>query len=234
MKITNSFKATSKIIIAAIALSAALISCTKETDMTPIEISGLSIIHASPTSEKLDIFIDSEKANSTDLSFTNKIDYLNVLSGSRKVVVKKKGVTDALLTDTLTLEPQKGYSLFVIDKIGTLKYLIVKDSLSTPAAGKASVRFVNASPDAPALNLSIGGSTTDLVSNKSFKGYSDFITIDAADKVTFNLKNKETGAVEASIADVKIEAGKIYTIWAKGLKVATDDTKLGVSVFTHK
>ena len=32
----------------------------------------------------------------------------------------------------------------------------------------------------------------------------------------------------------KIEAGKIYTIYAKGLKANADDTKFGAAIFTHK
>ncbi|NEU08480.1 DUF4397 domain-containing protein [Flavihumibacter sp. R14] len=234
MKISNTFKATSKIIVAAITLSVALVSCKKDDDSNPVQVSGLSVIHASPSAEKFDVFVDTKKANAADFSYTNKIDYLDVSSGNRKVVITKKGLTAPLLSDTMTLKPQVGYSLFVIDKTETLKYLLLKDDLSKPAAGKARVRFVNVSPDAPALNLVIAGSTTDLVTNKAFKGSSEFLSIDAAEKVTFNVKNQTGGAIVATTGDVKIEAGKIYTIWVKGLIAATDDTKLGVAVFTHK
>ena len=234
MKIINSVKATSKIIIAAITLSVSLTACSKDDDLTPQDISGLSVIHASPTTEKLDILVDTKKTNTADFAYTNKIDYLNLISGKRKISITKKGVTTALLSDSLTFKPQFGYSLFVIDKIETVKFLLLEDDLTQPATGKARIRFVNASPDAPALNLAIAGKETDVFTNKLFKEFSAFESIDAAEKVTFNVKNKATGATEATIADVKIEAGKIYTIWVKGLKAATDDTKLGVAVFTHK
>lgn len=235
MKILNNFKATSKIFVAAFTLSAALVSCSKDDDNTPQQqISTLSVIHASPTTEKFDYFVDTKKANTADFAYTNKADYTNVTSGNRKVIITKKGLTAPLLSDTMTLKPSIGYSLFVVDRVETLKYLLLKDDLTKPAAGKARIRFVNVSPDAPALNLAIAGVTADVFTNKVFKQYSAFESINAADKVTFNVKNKETGAVEATIADVKIESGKIYTIWVKGLKSATDDTKLGVAVFTHK
>lgn len=234
MKIINPVKATSKIIIAAMTLSVALTACSKNEDYTPQDISGLSVIHASPTTEKLDILVDTKKANIADFSYTNKIDYMNLISGKRKVAITKKGVTTALLSDSLTFKPQFGYSLFIIDKLETVKFLFLEDDLTQPVTGKARIRFVNASPDAPALNLTIAGKETDLVTNKAFKEFSAFESIDAAEKVTFNVKNKATGATEATIADVKIEPGRIYTIWVKGLKAATDDTKLGVSVFTHK
>jgi hypothetical protein len=178
--------------------------------------------------------VDTKKANTADFAYTNKMDYMNLISGKRKISIAKKGTTTALLSDSLTFKPQLGYSLFVIDKLETVKFLLLEDDLTQPAAGKARIRFVNASPDAPALNLAIAGKETDVFTNKLFKEFSAFESIDAAEKVTFKVKNKATGATETTIADVKIEAGKIYTIWVKGLKAATDDTKLGVAVFTHK
>lgn len=234
MKILKQFKATSKVLVAAITLSVVLVSCSKDDQAPQDQISGLSVVHASPNAEKFDILLDTKKVNTADFAFTNKIDYLNVISGNRKITITKKGLTTPLFADTMTLKPNVGYSLFVIDKLEVLKYLLLKDDLTVPATGKARIRFVNLSPDAPALNLAIAGKTVDVFTNKQFKQFSDFESIDAAEKVTFNVKNKETGTLEASIADVKIESGKIYTIWVKGLKAATNDTKLGVAVYTHK
>jgi len=223
-----------KSLIAAIAVTTLLGSCMKDDEVRPQQpVAGLSIIQASPTTELLDVYVDNTRAL-TDLAYAKKIDYLNLFPGSRKLSITKKGNQTALFAEQLTLKDYVGYSLFVIDKLETVKFLFLEDDLAKPATGKAKVRFVNLSPDAPALNLAIAGKETDLVTNKLFKEYSTFTEIDAAQKVTFNVKNKETGAPETSIADVKIEAGGIYTIWVKGLKSATDDKKLGVAVFQHK
>ncbi|MES2457643.1 MAG: DUF4397 domain-containing protein [Bacteroidota bacterium] len=224
-----------KALISLAILSCSLASCSKDDDnFTPPEISGLSVIHASPTTEKLDFYVENTKANTSDFAYTNKIDYLNLYSGNRKLVVTKKGLTTPLLSENFTLEAQKGYSLFVYDKFDVLKLLLLKDDLTAPAATKAKVRFVHLSPDAPALNLAVAGKETDLFTDKSFKGSTEFVSIDPAEKVTFNVKKKADNAVVATLADVKIEAGKIYTIWVKGLVAATDDTKLGAVIFTHK
>jgi len=224
-----------KALISLAILSCSLASCSKDDDnFTPPEISGLSVIHASPTTEKLDFYVENTKENTADFAYTNKIDYLNLYSGNRKLVVTKKGLTTPLLSENFSLEAQKGYSLFVYDKFDALKFLMLKDDLTAPAATKAKVRFVHLSPDAPALNLAIAGKDTDLFTDKSFKGNTDFVSIDPAEKVTFNVKKKADNAVVATLADVKIEAGKIYTIWVKGLVAATDDTKLGAVIFTHK
>ena len=224
-----------KAIITALALTATLSSCMKHEEFTPQPVSGLSIIHGIPGTEKLDFYVDNNKANyNFDLSYTNKVDYLSLYPGSRKFSVTKKGVQAQLKSEAYTMDPNFAYSAFIGGSIENLTLLVLKDDLTVPPAGKAKIRFVNLSADAPALNLAIAGKETDLFTNKLFKEYSTFEAIDVADKVTFNLKNKETGNIEASLADVKIEAGKIYTIWVKGLKAATDDTKIGLAIYQHK
>ncbi|MHA4893729.1 DUF4397 domain-containing protein [Pedobacter sp. PWIIR3] len=224
-----------KTLFTALALTATLSSCMKDEEFTPQPVAGLSIIHASPTTEKLDFYVDNSKANlGVDFAYGTKVDYLNLFPGQRKLSITKKGVQTILKSENFTLDASVGYSLFVAGQLENVSLLLLKDDLNLPVAGKARIRFVNLSPDAPALSLAISGKDTDLFTNKLFKEYSTFESIDAAEKVTFNLKNKETGAVEATLADVKIESGRIYTIWVKGLKAATDDNKIGLAVFQHK
>ena len=208
-------------------------SCSTKSESTPIYISGVSLIQASPTTEKLDVYIADTKASKADFSFGEKMDYLNAYSGDRTFRVTKKGSADVISSAQLKLEPALGYSVFVVDKLATAQFLFLKDELVVPAAGKAKIRFVNLSPDGGSLSLGIAGKTTDVSTAKAFKEYSNFETIDAADKVAFNIKNS-TGVVETALVDVKIESGMIYTIWVKGLKSATDDTKFGAAIFTHK
>lgn len=212
-------------------------ACKKDNNpvITPVTpISRLNVVYASPSAEKLDVLIAGTKANSEDFGYTNKIGYLNVGAGSKKIEIAKKGQTTALVTGTYTLAKDESNSLFIIDKFADVKLLIVKDDLTAPASGKAKVRFVHLSPDAPALNVAIDGKTTDFITNKVFKDASAFEAIDPADKVSFNFKNKETGVVETTLKDVKIEANKIYTIYVRGLKAnATGELALGASFFAH-
>lgn len=221
-------------LFAALTLSAVMTSCSKDFDNTPApSVSGLNMINASPTTELLDFFVNNTRGNNENFDFGKKLGYYNLYSGTSKISMTKKGSQTALTSESFNFAPERGYSLFVIGKIDSLKFLMVKDSVSLPASGKANVRFVNVSPDAPALNLSVGTAATDLVTDKGYKQYSEFTTIDAATKVSFTAKNKATGAVEATLPDVEIKSGETYTIWVKGLKAATDSTKLGLAIFRH-
>lgn len=224
-----------KTLLTALVITLGLSSCMKDdVQNTPISISGLSLVHASPTTEKLDVYIDNTRASIDDFVFGNKMDYLRAYSGDRTITVTKKGLTTRLTSDVVKLVPDSGYTVFVVDKFEAIDLLTLRDDLASPAAGKAKIRFVNLSPDGGALNLAVNGAATDLADNRAFKQFSAFVPVDAAENVTFNVKNKATGAIEATITGVKIEDGKIYTIYAKGLKANADDTRFGAAIFTHK
>ncbi|RZK82083.1 MAG: DUF4397 domain-containing protein [Pedobacter sp.] len=234
MIIMSYLKHISKSFITVLAFTITLSSCMKDNDIQPQPIAGLNVIHASPTTELLDFYVDNQKANSSDFAYGNQVGYVRLFPGNRQISIAKKGSNTPLLSERFDLEGDFGYSLFVANKLETVQFLLLKDDLKLPETGKARVRFVNMSPDAPALSLFIAGKETEIAGNKKFKEYSTFVSVDAAEQATLNIKNTETGATETSFADVKIEAGKVYTIWIKGLKANTDDKKIGVAVFQHK
>jgi hypothetical protein len=233
MNLLTNLNSNFKILFSALTLSTVMLSCTKDQDYVPApDVSGLNVIQASPTAEKLDFLVDNTVATKSDFTFTNKIGYLNVLSGTRKVTVSKKGTTVPIFSSSFTFKPQTAYSLFIVGKLDTAKFLILKDSASLPPSGKANIRFVHLSPDAEGLSLNILGKTENLFPAKLYRQYTTFVTVDAGDKVSFNIKDA-AGNIVSTLVDAKIEQGKSYTIWVKGLKAATDDTKLGVAIFTH-
>lgn len=231
MKFSFKYKA----IAAALVLSLGLFSCSKlDRDYEPIQVSGLNIIQASPTLELLDVYVDNTRANgSVDFEFGDKIGYLSAYSGIRTFNVTKKNNLTSLKSLQHTLKPQIGYSLFVANTLENIEFLILEDDLTKPATGKATIRFVNLSPDGGALSLNVGGAATDLVTNKAFKEYSNFEAVDAAESTTLNIKNATSGTTETSITNVKLEDGKIYTVYAKGLKANNDDTGFSAKIFTH-
>jgi len=214
-------------------LSLGLVSCSKmENNYEPIQVSGLNIIQASPTTELLDVYVDNSKANNTEFEFGSKIGYLSAYSGNRTFNVTKRGTGTSLKSLQHTLKPQAGYSLFVANTLANIEFLMLEDNLEKPATGKAKIRFVNLSPDGGALSLNVSGAATDLATNKAFKEFSSFETVNAAASATLTIKNA-TGATETTINAVNLEDGKIYTVYAKGLKANSDDTRLSAKMFTH-
>lgn len=215
--------------------SLGLVSCSKmDNNYEPIQVSGLNVIQASPTTELLDVYVDNSRANqNVDFEYGNKIGYLSAFSGNRVFNVTKKNSTTSLKSLQHTLKPQIGYSLFVVNKLENIELLMLEDNLEKPATGKAKIRFVNLSPDGGALSLNVNGAATDLSTNKAFKEFSTFDAVDVADNVTLNIKNATSGVVETTLTGVKLEEGKIYTVYAKGLKANTGDTGFSAKMFVH-
>lgn len=221
-------------IIVAFILSVLFVSCAKDSNEPVIDVSGLSIVNASPSTEKLDVYVDNTKVtNSSGFGFGDKIDYLSAYSGNRRMTITRRDSNVPLKTELFALEPQFGYTLFIIDRFADIKFMLLPDNLTKPVKGKASVRFANLSPDSEPLTLSVENKTA-FITNISFKDYSNAILVDIGDKVTFEVREHRTGNLVLSLPDVKIEDEKIYTIYVKGLKAATDETKLGVAIYTHK
>lgn len=234
MKITNNIKSISKTLVAVLAISTGLIACKKDNP-EPQKIAGLRVINAFADTVTLDFIIDNTKINSNPFKYNVKSSgYLNLYPGTMKIGVAKKGVNKLVASGDYTLAESKGYSMFVLDTLNTntKKFLLVEDDLSAPEADKAKVRFINLSKDAPALNLGIEGQTTDLFTDKAFYEYTTFASVTPGASVTFNIK--EDATVKTTLPNVKIEKGKIYTIYAKGLASATiDSLKLRADIYTH-
>ncbi|RYG22324.1 MAG: DUF4397 domain-containing protein [Chitinophagaceae bacterium] len=221
--------------IVAFILTVALCSCKKNPVDPFYDVSGLSIVNASPSTENVDIYVDDTRItpSGTNFTFGSKIDYLNAFSGSRRMTITRKDSLVPLKSELFILEPQFGYTLFIIDKFADIKFMLLPDNLTKPVKGKASVRFANLSPDSSPLTLSVENDPA-LITNIAFKDYSNAILVETGDKVTFNVREHSTGNLVLTLPDIKIEDQKIYTIYVKGLKAATDDTKLGIAIYTHK
>lgn len=223
-----------KTFFAAAAISVVFAACSKDR-IEPQQVAGLSIISAFPDTMSLDFYIDQTRANDKALKFNSKIDYLNLFPGNRTLSVAKRGGNKALAYKNFSLASGVGYSIFILDTLNSndKKYLMVEDDLSAPAADKAKVRFINLSKDAPALSLQVHGKETALFTNKAFYEYTNFSAVDPGESVTFDINEGST--LKTSIPNVKIEKGKIYTVYAKGISTAAiDSLKLSAAIYTHK
>jgi hypothetical protein len=97
--------------------------------------------------------------------------------------------------------------------------VIYVDDNTLPAAGKAHVRFIHLSPDAPAVDVAVTSGPI-LFSNVAFKEASSYLPVDAG---TYDLQVRLAGTttVALSVPGVTLDAGKVYTVFAEGLATGT-------------
>jgi len=147
------------------------------------------------------------------------------------VKVNVAGTSTTALLANLPIVKNKNYSLFAVDSVSKLSGLFIEDNLSAPAAGKAHVRFIHLSPDAPAVDVAVTGGAV-VFGNKSFKDFTDFTPLDAN---TYNLEVRLAGTstVVLPLPGIALTAGKIYTVYAKGFVGGTGAQALGAEIIVN-
>ncbi|MFN0095845.1 MAG: DUF4397 domain-containing protein [Dehalococcoidia bacterium] len=178
------------------------------------------VMHASPDAPPVDIFVDGQKAV-TALAFPKDTGYVSLPAGARNVKVfvsPSTGSGTPVLEANLTVVKGKDYTVLAVGEVGknTLALLPLEDNNATPATGKAHIRLIHASPDAPAVNVAVAGTQTNVFANVAFKGVGAYTPVDAG---TYNLEVRvaASGAVAKAIPGLELKARTVYSAVAVGL-----------------
>jgi hypothetical protein len=179
------------------------------------------VLHASPDAPAVDVFVDGSKAIS-NLAFNAATDYVSLTAGAHNVKVfptSANGTGTPVIAADLTLAAGKDYTVAALGKLANIEPLVLEDNNAAPASGKAKLRFVHASPDAPAVDIFAQGAGV-VVPNAAFKQASGYLELAAA---TYNLEVRAAGTttVALNLPNITLEAGKTYTAFATGLLQGT-------------
>jgi hypothetical protein len=218
----------SLVLIFSLSLSVILLSsCLKDlSNDEPQDASGLNVVNASPGPLAVNFFLDNNLVNGPALSYGQESAYILAASGNRKFDAAQRGSFNSLIADTLALETDKYYSIFITGENTSLSTLLTEDDLSAPASGKAKLRFINLSPNGGDFSLTLQNGTV-VFPGQSYKTASAFNTMDPG-AYMFQLRGTD-GSVKHE-ASLDVAAGKIYTIWAGGLKDGVDELGLRLIV----
>lgn len=232
----KSSKASSIMLLLFAIISFSLSSCLKDSGPdTGSIVSAITVIHASPNSPAFDFVLDNQRILDPigpEFVYGKRIPYFRAFSGSRLArVYEKNNFITPLHEVELKLISGNYYSLFIGGTKESLTSLIIEDDLTKPLEGKARIRFVNLSPDAPALDFDITENTT-LASDKKFNEYTSFQEVDAG-SYEASIKSHSGNSINLPV-DLELEDGKIYTIWAKGLiNTDVEEEEFGYETLTH-
>ncbi|HUS13556.1 MAG TPA: DUF4397 domain-containing protein [Chloroflexia bacterium] len=179
------------------------------------EVAFVRVVHASPDAPAVDVWVDGSKVL-TNVPYFTASDYLSLPAGEHQFVVTPTGqaADKAVINASATLVAGKAYTVAATGLVANLQPTILMDNLAAPAAGKAHVRVIHASPDAPAVDIAVKDGPV-LISNLAFPKDSGYLPVDAG---TYNLVVLAAGTktVALDLAGVKLDAGKIYDVFAVG------------------
>lgn len=173
------------------------------------------VVHASPDAPAVDVFVDGTAAL-TNVSFFTASDYLDLPAGAHKVAVAPAGAGEAaaVISADVTLDANSAYTVAAVGPLASIKAQIYNDNLAAPAAGKAHIRVIHASPDAPAVAIKLADGTA-LVPNLAFPNASDYLPVDAG---SYNIQVTPANAsdVVLDLPNTTLTAGTIYDVFATG------------------
>jgi len=215
-------------------LTLSFIGCDdEETPVSPTPLSSNSlvkVVHASPDAPGVDLLVDNTVAG-TNLTFPNNTGYLTVPSGTRNVKVNVTGTSTTVIEANIDFMEDKNYSVFAVNSVANIEAVLIEDDLTTPAQGKAHVRFIHLSPDAPAVDVTLMDGTV-VFSNNSFKDFTAFTPLNAG---SYDLEVRVAGTttVALDLPVINLEAGKIYTVFAKGFLNGNGQQQLGAEIIVN-
>ncbi len=192
-------------------------SCKKAEETIYLDAAYMRVINMSPTLATYNIYANDVKMNTAAIPFGGAVSYSNFEAAvANKIMFTTASNTQSVLTKNITLDKDKIYSLYLIDKGASLTTLLVNDVMAEiPSQEKCYVKFLHLGMDAPALTLSIKGGA-ELSGSRTYQTVSEFKEIDP-EKYTLEIKDAATGAVKTTLENLDLKAGRYYTIVARGL-----------------
>ncbi len=174
------------------------------------------VVHASPDAPAVDVWVNDSIIAFTNAPFKGITQYAPLDPATYNVKVVPTGATEPVVIEAnLELAADTDYTVVAVGQLAAIEPLVLVDNNSLPEAGKAHVRFVHASPDAPSVDIAVQGGPV-LFSNVPFKGVGDYLPVDVG---TYDLEVRVAGTdtVALSVPGVALADQTVYTIFAMGL-----------------
>lgn len=216
-------------------IGASLFTSCKDDDEdetpAPAGSGKVLITHASPDAPAVDLLLDNVKLNTAPVAFLDNTGYLTATAGTRNIKINVAGTSTTALSANLPVTNGKNYSVFAVDSVSKLSAVVFEDNLAAPASGKAHIRFIHLSPNAPAVDIALDGGAV-VFGDYEFKEGSAFTPLDAN---TYDLEVRVAGTsnVALDLDPITLTAGKIYTVYAKGFLGGVGAQALGAEIIVN-
>jgi len=187
---------------------------------------NVRVAHFSPDAPDVDVYVDGDRVLS-EVPFRAVSDYLEVPTGARTVEITAAGDPD---TVAFAGDIEVGEADYTVAAVGELtdgdtefRPLVLEDDNSDVGDDTARVRMVHASPDAPAVDVTVASSGNALYDGVPF-GESGYVEVPAG---TYTLQVRgdtedNDGDVAASFT-VELAGGTVYTAFAGGYLMPDDE-----------
>jgi hypothetical protein len=180
-----------------------------------------------------------------DFAYLNAPAYRGMIATPQTQIrfVNKEGGA-SLGAANFSIAQNSNSTVFLIDsttRVGGQRVVRVTETLTpAPATGKARVRFLHFSPNAPEVQVvNVTGAPTTLFParryNELSRGSANFANFTEIDAGTVNLEVRLTSnnTPVLTLNGVNFASGKFYTVYARGFVGGASGQELGASIITH-
>ena len=179
------------------------------------------VLHASPDAPAVDVFVDGGEAFS-DLAFNNITDYAELPAGTYNVQVAAAADNNLVVIDAdLELAPGEIYTVAAVNLLENIAPLVIIDD-NTVNPEMARISFVHASPDAPAVDITLTDGTI-LFGDVEYQEDGGVLMVPGG---SYDLQVRVAGTetVVLELPGVGVKNGEVYSVFATGLAFAKPAT----------
>lgn len=218
-----------------LALALFLGGCRKNDRSSDTGTSPLLFVNTSLHDPSVDIYSNGSLLYS-QLSFPDSTGYLNTAAPVNRLALVSTG--DTLLNVPTAFTAGRLYSVFVLDSEygGGVGLAVIADILPAAHPGYTSLRFLNFSPSVSNLDLYSTSAGQDLFTDRYFDETDAFATSFVsfpAGVYDLELRAPGTFVDIATLSGLDLQAGKAYTLFAKGATNVMGSRTLGIGVLQH-
>lgn len=194
----------------------------------------VTLYHGAPAVTGVDVYADANRINFNGaFEYSDFSGYMPFYTGERDIKVTPYNAANSLADTTLNLKADSLYSVFVTTgNASGADLVVVEDNIPDEAEGKALIRVIHLSPDAPAFNLAEDAdNATPIFEDIAYKASSEFKQIDAG-KTTFEVLSATDDEFLTSVDDFNFVEGRVYTLIIRGFSnpPAGNNNELSIQV----
>ncbi|MCB0210789.1 MAG: DUF4397 domain-containing protein [Anaerolineae bacterium] len=181
----------------------------------PENTGRVRVIHASPDAPAIRIFVD-DRPVFRYLSFGDMSFYMPLAAGHHTIKVTPADAYQVeVISHDIDVAQDTDYTVAIVGLAANSEALVLTDDNTPPEAGKAKVRFIHVSPDAPAVDVAVKDGDV-LASSVAFKSASNYITVDA-NRYTLEIRSAGSSDVVLDVPWATLPSGSTSTVLVMGL-----------------
>lgn len=229
------FKACLHLLVTCLLLLA-MASCNPNSADLPVlqaKAGQVSFFNIIPGSSEINFYVNGTRQNTNKIPYEDNSGYVSIVSGPQLIMFKTDQPRVDLFDPALGVTiPTDSSTIYVTGK-NTGNLIFVRDTAradATTTGYKPKFRFINASADAPAFDLTVNSLS---ITNQAYKSISPFIRADTG-KVIFKLNLAGVTGTPVITRTIALLPNKVYTMFVYGSYKGSSASGLNLGIIANR